>query len=70
MLLPGLINCLYLACNMKPVELDSKNFDKVVQENEKVIVDIWAEWCVPCKMMSPIFEELAKEYPEIVYLQS
>ncbi|MCD6492210.1 MAG: thioredoxin family protein [Archaeoglobaceae archaeon] len=40
-----------------------------MQENEKVIVDVWAEWCVPCKMMSPIFEELAKEYLKIVFAE-
>lgn len=40
-----------------------KDFQKDVLENEKlVVVDFWAPWCGPCKMVSPIIEELAKEY--------
>ena len=54
---------------MKPIELTLENFDKVIQENERVIVDVWAEWCAPCKVMSPIFEELAEEYSEIVFAE-
>ena len=40
-----------------------QNFQKDVLENEKlVVVDFWAPWCGPCKMVSPIIEELAKDY--------
>ena len=37
-----------------------KEFDKVI-ENDKVIIDFYAEWCGPCKMLSPILEKVSKE---------
>lgn len=45
-----------------PVELTSKNFSKHVSRNDiPVIVDFWAEWCGPCKMMAPVFKQAAGE---------
>lgn len=42
-----------------------KNFSKdVLREDKPVLVDFWAEWCQPCKMISPIVEEIAKEYSD------
>ena len=39
------------------------NFDaEVLQENLPVLVDYWAEWCGPCKMIAPILDDVAKEY--------
>jgi thioredoxin 2 len=47
-----------------PIELDESNFDHVVVNSEiPVIVDFWAPWCGPCKMMAPIFNEVAGFYP-------
>ena len=43
-------------------ELNKDTFNEVLESNEKVLVDFYADWCGPCKMLSPIMEEIAKEY--------
>lgn len=48
---------------MSEVVLDEKNFDKEVLHSDlPVLVDFWAVWCGPCKVLSPLVAELAKEY--------
>ena len=45
------------------VEITDANFDEVVLKSDKpVVVDFWAAWCGPCRMVGPIIEELAGEY--------
>ncbi len=42
--------------------LDDNNLAETVREHPFVVLDCWAEWCGPCKMVAPVIEELAKEY--------
>ena len=49
--------------NMAELKITGENFKKEVLESDKaVLIDFWAPWCAPCRMMGPVIEKLAAEY--------
>lgn len=51
---------------MAVIEITKDNFESEVLKSEKIVLlDFWASWCGPCRMVSPIVDEIAEEMPEI-----
>ena len=52
-----------------PIEANDSNFETEVLKSDKAIVDFWAEWCGPCRVLGPRFEELSKEMTDIKFFK-
>ena len=47
------------------IEITDENFEEIVRKSDKpVLVDFWAAWCGPCRMVGPVIEEISEEYSE------
>ncbi|HEX6377737.1 MAG TPA: thioredoxin [Nitrososphaeraceae archaeon] len=61
--LQQIVNEKELLKNIKePLNLDDSNFDPAINKYPLLLVDFWAPWCGPCRMMSPIIDQVGKEY--------
>ena len=47
------------------LEITDNNFKEILAEGSPVVIDFWAPWCAPCRMVVPIIEEIAGERPDI-----
>jgi thioredoxin 1 len=52
---------------MATTVLTESNFADIVENNDIVLVDFWAEWCGPCRMFAPIFEKVSNDNPDVVF---
>lgn len=51
---------------MSIIKIDSSNFEEIKNSEKRVLIDFYADWCGPCKMIAPFIEEIAEENPQYV----
>ena len=52
---------------MATVTLTKENFEETLKSSSTLLIDFWAEWCGPCRMFGPVFEEASEKHPELTF---
>ena len=52
---------------MPTVEMHESSFSEIIEGNDLVIIDFWAEWCGPCRAYAPVFERVSEEFTDVVF---
>ena len=56
-----------MEAGMATLEITGENFNDVLEQNEIVFLDFWAEWCGPCRSFAPTYEAASEKHPDIVF---
>lgn len=48
-------------------EINKSNFNEILENNEVVIIDLWAPWCGPCRALGPVIESVSNNHPEVFF---